>query len=485
MNSLKFGTSGLRGLVTDLLGWPSYAYATAFLRSLGAGDVSGARREVLIGRDLRASSPEIAAACIAAAHAEGWVPVDVGALPTPALALESLSRGAAAIMVTGSHIPDNRNGLKFYTAEGEITKSDETAILAALDGVLAEVGANPPSPVLHPAPEDTAEASVLGRYRMRYTEAFAPDCLSGLTVGIYQHSTVARDLLADLVSALGGTAVPFSRSEAFVPVDTEAHRIEDLILLGAFAKANKVDAIVSADGDADRPLIADADGRVLRGDVIGLLTALDLRVDTIVTPVTSISSIERAVAPSAVARTRVGSPYVIAGIEAAVAAGRQGVIGFEANGGVLLGTDAFRDGRLLARLATRDAVLPILSILASIRTDGRPLSARVDGLGIGAAGAHRLQNTPPAASGALLAALGGDRSFAEDYFQEIGAIAGVDTLDGVRTRFADGRIVHYRASGNAPELRCYVEASDEADVESLLRWGLDRAGRFLQQKATT
>lgn len=58
MSSLKFGTSGLRGLVTDLVGWPSYAYASAFFRSV---TTDGGPRQVVIGRDLRDSSQGIAA----------------------------------------------------------------------------------------------------------------------------------------------------------------------------------------------------------------------------------------------------------------------------------------------------------------------------------------------------------------------------------------------------------------------------------------
>ena len=66
-----------------------------------------------------------------AAKAEGVAVENCGALPTPALALRSLTLGIPAIMVTGSHIPADRNGLKFYRAEGEIDKADEAGIVAA------------------------------------------------------------------------------------------------------------------------------------------------------------------------------------------------------------------------------------------------------------------------------------------------------------------------------------------------------------------
>ncbi|TIW84509.1 MAG: phosphomannomutase, partial [Mesorhizobium sp.] len=68
-------------------------------------------------------------ACLGAIAQRGFTPLDCGHLPTPALALEAARIRRPAIMVTGSHIPDDRNGLKFYRAEGEIDKADEAGII--------------------------------------------------------------------------------------------------------------------------------------------------------------------------------------------------------------------------------------------------------------------------------------------------------------------------------------------------------------------
>ena len=127
-NSLKFGTSGLRGLASELEGQAARRYVAAFLRhaALAPGG------KMFLGRDFRASSPAIMRDCAAATAAAGLVPVDCGTLPTPALALHAMAVGSAAIMVTGSHIPADRNGLKFYLPDGEISKADEAGIVAAL-----------------------------------------------------------------------------------------------------------------------------------------------------------------------------------------------------------------------------------------------------------------------------------------------------------------------------------------------------------------
>ncbi|MFC6741825.1 hypothetical protein [Methylobacterium tardum] len=77
-------------------------------------------------------------------------------------------------------------------------------------------------------------------------------------------------------------------------------------------------------------------------------------------PVTAGSALERSGGFERVVRTKVGSPFVIAGMEQAKAADAQVVAGFEANGGFLLGLDVTLGGRPLRALPTRDAVLPIL-----------------------------------------------------------------------------------------------------------------------------
>ncbi|MEL0252928.1 MAG: phosphomannomutase, partial [Novosphingobium sp.] len=176
-------------------------------------------------------------------------------------------------------------------------------------------------------------------YIARYVEHFGADALSGLTIGVYQHSAVGRDTLVSLVEALGGKALAFGRSEQFVPVDTEAIRQEDSELAADWAGWNKVDAIISTDGDSDRPLISDASGTWLRGDIVGLLCARAMAADVAVTPVSSNTVIELSGAVPKVVRTRIGSPYVIAEMmQAAQADPDARVCGYEANGGFLLGS---------------------------------------------------------------------------------------------------------------------------------------------------
>lgn len=466
MSDLKFGTSGLRGLVTDLTDEACARYTGAFLsylRDIDAGMKDGV---VLVGQDLRASSPRIAAACLGEIATQGFAPVDCGQLPTPALALEATRLGRPAIMVTGSHIPDDRNGLKFYRAQGEIDKADEAGILARLERPAT----------LRPAagPAIAADAEALSRYRQRYGGMGSRGALSGLRVGVYQHSSVARDLLVEVLSQLGAACVPLARAQGFVPVDTEAVRPEDMELVSEFCATNRVDAVVSTDGDADRPMMADANGNFVHGDVIGILTARWLEADAVVTPVTSTSAVEASKLFATTIRTRVGSPYVIEGMARAASGGARTVVGFEANGGVLLGSDIDGQGLALAALPTRDALLPMIAVLALARAEGKGVSGLVASLPARFTASDRLKNVASQASAPFLARLAEDGAFAGDFLADFGVLAQTNTTDGARMTLANGDTIHFRASGNAPELRCYVETDSAERSQSILRAALEK-----------
>jgi phosphomannomutase len=282
-----------------------------------------------------------------------------------------------------------------------------------------------------------------------------------------------------MVEALGARAVPLGRATSFIPVDTEALREEDEVLARQWAGEQRLDAIVSTDGDADRPLISDAAGSFLRGDLVGAITAKYLGADAIVTPVTSNSALEACGAFGQVIRTRVGSPYVIEGMTEAARSGAKAVVGFEANGGVLLGSDIVWEGRGLAALPTRDAMLPILCVLGAAKAQGGSLAEIGAAFAFKAAASNRLKNVPGEKSTAFLRRLLEDEAFRQELLGPLGGIGEIDGQDGMRLSARNGEVVHFRASGNAPELRVYVEAQTNERAESLLEWGLAQAERHV------
>ncbi|MEP3437749.1 MAG: phosphomannomutase [Hoeflea sp.] len=447
----KFGTSGLRGLVADLTDGTAAAHARAFGRHLKQAGIASVGSPVFLGRDMRASSPEIAAQCASALLAEGLEPVDCGVLPTPALALHAMGKNAAALMITGSHIPDDRNGVKFYRPDGEIDKQHE----AAISSHAPEFQAGPLAGPSHLRDESSIAASAfVSRYR-----GFSADGLfAGLRIGLYEHSSSASDALAAILQEAGAEVVRLGKSQVFIPVDTEAVSAETRTLAAKWVRSNCLDGLVSADGDGDRPLVVDETGQVLRGDALGLIVARYLGADAIVTPVTSNSGIESR-CQAEVHRTRVGSPFVIAGMADALRQGRQRVIGFEANGGVLTGNLIEAGSSRLEALPTRDSVLPILCAFAAARMADQSLSEHVAGLGLPVAASDRIENFPTATSQALVADLSNDDAARNRFFEPVGRPAGIDLTDGLRVTLDQGGIVHLRPSGNAPEMRIYSEAA--------------------------
>lgn len=470
-SGVQFGTSGARGLVAQMTDQVCNAYTEAFLALVGAS-----ADRIVIGHDLRPSSPHIAAVCVQAIVNSGKEAIFVGGLPTPAVAYYASQLAAPAIVVTGSHIPFDRNGIKFYLADGEITKADETAMLAAMVDHRSE-GPRSGLPAVEPA--------ALTAYVRRYVDFFGANRLRGLKVAVYEHSSVARDVMRAVLEDLGVEVRSLGRVDTFVPIDTEAVRQEDIAQAQAWAKEFDFDAIVSTDGDADRPLIGDENGNWLRGDLVGILCAQCLGANVVVTPVSSNTAVEACGSFSQVIRTRIGSPYVIAGMQSAltaVPAVSNVVVGFEANGGVLLGSDLERQGHRLAALPTRDALLPILSILCAMRDRQCKLSELSKALPQRFTASDRIQEVPTVSSRLLIERLTCDPRFAASLLSPEGAMVDkVDTTDGLRLTFDNGEIVHLRPSGNAPELRCYAEAASQARAAILCAHGLAQSARLVRE----
>lgn len=452
-SGVKFGTSGARGLVTAMTDHVCYAYTAAFLQA-----VASEATQVVIGHDLRPSSPAITAACVAAIRDAGKQPVYVGALPTPAIALYAMHLCLPALVITGSHIPFDRNGIKFYRAEGEITKNDEHAIQ----------GATVPLPEhIQTAALPDLDPRAHQHYLQRYVSFAGASALAGMRIAIYEHSSVARDILPEILQALGAQVLSLGRADVFVPIDTEAVRQEDILRARAWAQEYQFDAIISTDGDADRPLIGDEQGNWMRGDIVGILCAQYLKANIVVTPVSSNTAVEQSGLFDTVVRTRIGSPYVIAGMENH--AGDNIVAGYEANGGFLLGTNIRSGSYSLDALPTRDAALPVIALPCLSKKMGCPMSQLASTLPSRYTASDRLQDFATEDSRTLLINLMQDQEQAAHILAPAsGDIIHIDTTDGLRATFSNGDIVHLRPSGNAPELRCYAESGTPVLADSLV-----------------
>lgn len=463
-SGVAFGTSGARGLVSAMTDDVCAAYTQAFIKTVSQ---VFSFKQVAIAIDLRPSSPRIAEACASMLQQLGLQVIFCGAIPTPALALFAQTQAIPGIMVTGSHIPFDRNGLKFYRPDGEISKADESAMLACELQPFSGV-----SPVL-----STEDPTAKNAYIQRYKVLLGEGALAGQKLAVYQHSSVGRDLIPQLLTELGAEVICLERSDTFVPIDTEAVSAEDMQKGLDWARKYQVDAIISTDGDGDRPLISDEKGQWLRGDIVGLLTAKALNITHLAVPVSCNTAIEVCGAFQQVKRTRIGSPYVIAGMETLQKNGADSVAGFEANGGFLLGTPiATAPG--LAALPTRDAVLPVVCLLAEIKKQEKTLSELVSALPQRYTASDRLQNFATEKSKAILESW---TKVPDQMLQALSlneSIAHIDTTDGFRVTCDSGNIIHLRPSGNAPELRCYVETNNVIISAQLVSTVLEQLSHF-------
>ncbi|MFL9786809.1 phosphomannomutase [Vibrio cyclitrophicus] len=452
-SGIKFGTSGARGLVEQFTPEVCCAFTFAFISGL---ESRFSFKSVAVAIDNRPSSHAMAQATVSAIKSMGLEAIYYGVLPTPALAYTAMQDAIPSIMITGSHIPFDRNGIKFYRPDGEITKVDELAVLAA--DIYFEV--QDELPILSRSNRASEQ------YVARYTNLFARDLLEGKRIGIYEHSSAGRDLYQPLFEALGADVVCLERTDEFVPIDTEAVAEVDKEKARVWSAQHKLDFIFSTDGDGDRPLVADENGEWLRGDILGLLCADAMKVDALAIPVSCNTAIESSNKFKKVLRTKIGSPYVIEAFSE-LSETYDAIAGFEANGGFLLGSDIEINGKLLKALPTRDAVLPALMLLSAANDSG--IASLVSALTPRFTDSDRIQNFAIEKSREIISkATGQEPLLVKALGIENVIVTNVDYTDGLRITLNSGDVIHLRPSGNAPELRCYAESSTVQQARALV-----------------
>lgn len=545
---LKFGTSGRRGHVVHLTQLEIYTNVLAELRYLQSLQLSEGGIQVgddfYYAFDLRPSSTGyvengrggICQAVEQALKNEGMRPVNLGAIPTPALTYYALKDAKGSIMVTGSHIPFDRNGYKLNTSKGELLKRDEKPINDGVEVTREELLTQSYAEslfdnqgVFRNAQYDLLPAVAKGKiaYIQRYLDFFKGETLQGMKLLVYQHSAVGRDLLVDILQKLGAEVTPAGRSETFVPLDTEAidqaqlRTVQNLIT----ETGGTFDAVVSTDGDSDRPLLLALEGDKLRffgGDILGMIVAEFLCADAAVVPISVNDAIDRGpLARVTEPKTKIGSPYVIAGIQRAVSKGRHRVCGWEANGGFLTGSDIERNGNVLAALPTRDAVLPLLCALFAARNRKITLPKLFATLPHRFSRASLIRDFPRETSMKTMErfsppeAIMQEVSYQPDYIvahdphhatleltkpqaqqldqvrQELqtvfsaqsgfAPIARLNYTDGVRIIFANDDFAHFRPSGNADELRIYSVADNQERADTIASQGVAEPDGLLRR----
>ncbi|KAJ5119825.1 hypothetical protein N7448_010494 [Penicillium atrosanguineum] len=364
-------------------------------------------------------------------------------------------------------------------------------------------------------------------YIQRYLDFFEGLTLQGMKLLVYQHSAVGRDLMVELLQMLGADVTPAGRSETFVPIDTEAIDQDQLNTIQTICNrtGKTFDAVVSSDGDSDRPLLLAPEGDKLRffsGDLLGMIVAEYLRADAVVVPISTNDGIDRGrLAHITEPKTKIGSPYVISGMQHAVSKGRHSVCGWEANGGFLTGSNIEHNSKILSALPTRDAVLPLLCALFAARNKHFTLPELFTTLPDRFSRAALIRNFPRPTSMKIMERYSPpetimqeilyetDETIAFDpnhatlqvtklHAQQLGqlrqelhsifsaeagfsSISRINFTDGVRMIFANGDVAHIRPSGNADELRIYSVSSSQERVDAIICLGIAEPDGLLRR----
>ena len=370
-----FGTDGIRGVAGE---FPLTMESTYLIgRALGHDLIRGnSKAQAVMGQDTRESSAWIADRVAAGMAAVGVVVHSAGVITTPGVAYLARTRGfAAGVVISASHNPWTDNGIKVFSADGfKLTDARELAIEKEIFALLARSGAADDTALRIAGPSLPGESAL----RKAYVESLAASVssdLSGLRVLVDCANGAATAEAPELFSSLRIQAT-------FTHVTPDGRNINDGCgalhpeTLGRTVSESggKFDLGVTFDGDADRALFCDAQGRVVNGDGVLLLTARDLQErgklsgSTVVATTMSNMGVEIALKKSGIRmlRANVGDKYVL---EEMLRTGA--TLGGEQSGHII-----FRDGGA----TTGDGLLTALRVMDVIVRSGRSLAELVSDL---------------------------------------------------------------------------------------------------------
>jgi phosphoglucosamine mutase len=428
--SKLFGTDGVRGVA----GTPPLDPVT--VTRLGAALIRvlphrGAGR-VLVGRDTRESGDWIEQALARGVASQGAQLVSTGIVPTPAVAYLTGSRDFdAGLVISASHNPFQDNGIKIFSGHGQkFAEAQERDIEVLVADPAFRVDPEAPAVVTR---EDLVDA-YLGHAKAMLP---SPGALRGARIGLDcangATATVAPRLFRDLgfeVSVIG--AEPDGRNINLDCGSTHPECLSDLV------QQEKLRFGVAFDGDGDRAILIDADGRVVDGDAVLYLCARHMRAggrlkgDAIVATVMSNIGLEIALREAGIGMLRcpVGDKYVMEELVR-----RDLALGGEQSGHVIFSEHLF----------TGDGIVTALAVVRAMVDSGRELSAL----------AGELVTYPQ-----VLVNVRVKEKKALDAVPAIKAVT-----DAIETRLTGAGRLLIRYSGTEPLLRIMIEGKDQREIQ--------------------
>ncbi|MDQ3031442.1 MAG: phosphoglucosamine mutase [Myxococcota bacterium] len=451
MGRKLFGTDGIRGLANEGAMTPEIAF------KIGAGITYQLRQRVkhaprvIIGKDTRVSGYLLETAIASGICTWGGRVMLGGPLPTPAIAhLTTSMRADAGVVISASHNPFADNGIKIFGGDGfKLPDAAELELERLIsDGELDRD---------RPTGNDIGRAERLDDARGRYVafvkQTFPRDLtLEGLKVVVDAANGAAYRVAPSVFAELGATVIPVGIEPDGQNINAECGAMNPECCAAA-VREHGADIGIALDGDADRVVVVDAEGRQVDGDVVMALCATrmlrdgQLRQGTLVATVMSNLGLERAIeeAGGKMVRTAVGDRYVVEAM-------RKHDYNF---GGEQSGHMIFLD-----HASTGDGLVAALQLLAMTLREQRPLAELA---------ARAMTRVPQVLVNATLKM----RRPLEEMPATMRAIRAAEEELGKR-----GRVV-VRWSGTEPKLRVMLEGEDEARIQHMAESILGEAKREL------
>lgn len=440
-----FGTDGIRGCANT---WPitpdvalkvGMAVGTRFRRG-------NHRHRVVIGKDTRLSGYMIETALVAGFTSVGMDVFQIGPMPTPAVAMLTRSlRADLGVMISASHNPYSDNGIKIFGPDGyKLSDTVEREIETMVDGDLSRHLAGP---------ADFGRAKRIDGVHDRYIE--------------FAKRTVPRDITFDgvrvVVDCANGAAYKVAPealwelgAEVFrVGVDPDGFNINHDCgsthpeLLSRKVKELRADIGIALDGDADRVIIVDENGKIVDGDQVMAVVACALNQDGrlsvpgVVATVMSNLGLERYLDNIGLklARTKVGDRYVVEHMR------KHGYnLGGEQSGHIILSEFA----------TTGDGLIAALQLLSVVKQMEKPVSEVC----------YKFDPVPQLLRNVRFA---GGAPLEDEKVQTV--------IEAARSRLGtQGRLV-IRPSGTEPVIRVMAEGDDERLVEAVVSDVIDAVSK--------
>jgi phosphoglucosamine mutase len=364
MGPARFGTDGVRGVANEeLTAELALALGRATARVLPAP-------AFVVGRDTRRSGPLLQAAFSAGLAAEGADVLDLGVLPTPGVATVAAARAMPGAVVSASHNPFGDNGIKLFSLLGtKLPVEVEAEVARELESILADPDRPPRRPTGHGVGRISADPSGEALYREHLVATTEGRRLDGLHVVVDCAHGAASVVAPTVFRQVGARVTALHDAPDGANINDKCGST-DPAQLAAVVTQHGADLGLAFDGDADRVVAVDHAGRIVDGDVLLALFALDLRRrgrltgDTVVVTVMTNLGFRLAMEGQGIAvrETDVGDRHVLAALDAdglSLGGEQSGHIIFRALSttgdgiltGLLLADLMLRDGRRLADLS--------------------------------------------------------------------------------------------------------------------------------------